>query len=172
MPSRPLVQFPDPRLTRPAAPVDAFDPSLNALAEDVRDTLLAVSALGLTAPHIGVAARLVVARMAAEAEPRIYVNPAVLWTSPDTVTHEEGSVSMPGVRERITRPARIRFAYQDLDGQAQEAEAEGFPAAILQHEIDQLDGVFWIDRLSRLKRDRLLKRFEKLRRSPAVSDGA
>ncbi|MBE7249605.1 MAG: peptide deformylase [Actinomycetospora chiangmaiensis] len=172
MPSRPLVLFPDSRLTRPAAPVDAFDPSLKALAADVRDTLLAVSALGLTAPHIGVAARIVVARMAAEADPRVYVNPALVWTSPDTAAHDEGSVSMPGVRERITRPARIRFAYQDLDGQAHEAEADGFPAAIVQHEIDQLDGIFWIDRLSRLKRDRLLKRFEKLRRTPATSDGA
>jgi peptide deformylase len=82
--------------------------------------------------------------------------------------HDEGSVSMPGVRERITRPARLRFGYRDLDGSTHEEEADGFPAAVIQHEIDQLDGIFWIDRLSRLKRDRLLKRFEKMKSAKAV----
>ncbi|WP_070999433.1 peptide deformylase [Methylobacterium sp. C1] len=161
MPARPLVLFPDPRLTRPAEPVDAFGPSLQALADDVRDTLMAESAIGLTAPHIGVPARLVVVRMSPDESARIYVNPVVSWASPETATHDEGSVSMPGVRERIARPARIRLSYRDLDGSAREAETEVFPAAVLQHEIDQLDGVFWIARLSRLKRERLLKRFEK-----------
>ncbi len=163
MPARPLVLFPDPRLARPAAPVDAFGPSTQSLVDDVWDTLLAASAIGLTAPHIGVAARVVAIRMSPEDDRRLYLNPTILWASPDTATHEEGSVSMPGVRERITRPARIRFGYRDLDGAAQEAEVEGFPAAVVQHEIDQLDGVFWIDRLSRLKRERLIRRFAKRR---------
>lgn len=161
MPARPLVLFPDPRLARPAASIDMFGPSLNALADDVHATLLAEGALGLTAPHIGVSARVVVIRMPPEAAPSVYVNPEIVWASPDTAMHDEGSVSMPGVRERITRPARVRFGYRTLDGLAREAEADGFMAAIVQHEIDQLDGVFWIDRLSRLKRDRLLKRFGK-----------
>lgn len=161
MPARPLVLFPDPRLAQKAAPVEAFGPDLQAVAEDVRETLLAVSALGLTAPHIGVLQRVVVARMAPEDAPRIYVNPVLLWASPETATHDEGSVSMPGLRERITRPARIRVGYRDLAGSPHEEEAEDFAAAILQHEIDQLDGLFWIDRLSRLKRERLLKRFSK-----------
>jgi peptide deformylase len=165
MPARPLVLFPDPRLIRPAAPVDGFGPSLTSLADDVRDSLLAESAVGLTAPHIGVPARVVVIRMLPDEDPRVYVNPEIVWTSPETATHDEGSVSMPGVRERITRPARVRFGFRSLDGSAHEEEADGFMAAIVQHEIDQLDGVFWIDRLSRLKRDRLLKRFGK-RRSP------
>jgi peptide deformylase len=163
MPARPLVLFPDPRLSRPAAPVEAFGPDLRALADAVRETLLAANAIGLTAPHIGVPERLVVTRMSPEEGLRVYVNPAILWASSDTATHDEGSVSMPGVRERITRPARVRFGYRDLDGLAHEAETEGFPAAVIQHEIDQLDGVFWIDRLSRLRRDRLLKRFGKLK---------
>ena len=161
MPARPLVLFPDPRLALKAAPVEVFGPDLHAVAEDVRETLLAVSALGLTAPHIGVLQRVVVARMAPEDAPRIYVNPVLLWASPETATHDEGSVSMPGLRERITRPARIRVGYRDLAGSPHEEEAEDFAAAILQHEIDQLDGIFWIDRLSRLKRERLLKRFSK-----------
>ena len=161
MPARALVHFPDPRLTRVAVAVEEFGPDLAAVAEDVRETLLAVSALGLTAPHIGIPQRVVVARMAPDEEPRTYVNPSVLWASPDTMAHDEGSVSMPGVRERITRPALIRIGYRDLAGEAHEQELAEFPAAILQHEIDQLDGIFWIDRLSRLKRERLLKCFAK-----------
>ncbi|KNY21349.1 peptide deformylase [Methylobacterium sp. ARG-1] len=168
MPARPLIRFPDSRLSRPASPVDDFGPSLKSLAEDVRDTLLAVSAIGLTAPHIGVPERVVVIRLSPDEDLRVYVNPEILWASPDTAMHDEGSVSMPGVRERITRPARLRFGYRDLDGSIHEEEADGFPAAVIQHEIDQLDGIFWIDRLSRLKRDRLLKRFEKTKSTKAV----
>ena len=143
--------------------MEVFGPDLHAVAEDVRETLLAVSALGLTAPHIGILKRLVVARMAPDDEPRLYVNPVILSASSEMALHDEGSVSMPGMRERITRSARIRIAYQDLAGEAHEEEATDFPAAILQHEIDQLDGIFWIERLSRLKRERLLKRFAKTR---------
>ena len=164
MPARPLVLFPDPRLSRPAAPVEAFGPELRALADAVRETLLAANAIGLTAPHIGVPERLVVTRMSPEEGLRVYVNPAILWASSDTATHDEGSVSMPGVRERITRPARVRFGYRDLDGLAHQAETEGFPAAVIQHEIDQLDGVFWTQRLSALKRDQVMRRYQKLRR--------
>jgi peptide deformylase len=166
MPERALVLFPDPRLASPAAPVDAFGPSLEALVADVRDTLLGASALGLTAPHIGVPARVVVIRMSPEEHPRAFVNPSLVWTSSETATHDEGSVSMPGVRAPVTRPARVRFAYRGLDGSRHEEEASGFLAAVVQHEIDQLDGVFWIDRLSRLKRDRLVKRFGKLKPAP------
>lgn len=163
MPARPLVPFPDPRLSRAAQPVETFGPELAALADDLRDTLLEVSAIGLTAPHLGVAARLMAIRMAPDEDLHVYVNPSILWASDETETHDEGSVSMPGVRERITRPARIRFAYSSLDGARHEQEADGFHAAVVQHEIDQLDGIFWIDRLSRLKRERLLKRFGKLK---------
>lgn len=163
MSARALVLFPDPRLSCPAAPVDEFGLGLKVLADDVRDALVTASAIGLTAPHIGVPARVMVIRMSPEQAPHVYVNPALVWASADTATYEEGSVSMPDVRERITRPARIRFGYKDLDGADHEEEADGFLAAVIQHEIDQLDGVFWIDRLSRLKRERLLKRFGKLK---------
>ena len=96
---------------------------------------------------------------------RIYANPEVVWASPDLARHAEGSISMPGVSEEVERPARVRIRYQDLDGTERTEEADGFRAACLQHEIDQLDGVFWIQRLSRLKRDRLIKRFGKLGRA-------
>ena len=121
-------------------------------------------ALGLTGPHIGVPVRLTVIRAGLELTPRTYVNPELVWASPETVRHREGSVSMPGVDEEIERPARVRVRWRDLDGTAHEAEEEGFAAACLQHEIDQLDGLFWIERLSRLKRERVLKRYAKLHR--------
>ena len=164
MPARPLVMFPDPRLRQKAEPVDVFDEALASLAQDLIDSLVAAPAIGLTGPHIGIPRRLVVIRLADDAIMRVYANPTVVWTSPEKKTETEGSVSMPGISEQIERPARIGFTWQDLSGKLQEAEADGFLAVVLQHEIDQLDGIFWIDRLSRLKRDRAIKRFEKAKR--------
>jgi peptide deformylase len=154
--------FPDPRLRRPAAAVSEFGPDLARLASDVADTLGAVAAIGLTAPHVGELQRVVVTRLEPGTETRVYVNPVVSWASAELAAHEEGSVSMPGVRETITRPERVRIGFQTLAGEPREEELAGFPAAVLLHEIDQLDGIFWIDRLSRLKRDRLIKKYGKL----------
>ena len=162
MPARPLVVFPDHRLRQQAAAVEAFGPDLAALGADIADTLRAVSAIGLTGPHIGVLRRIVVIRLEPAADTHTYVNPAVTWASAELARHEEGSVSMPGVRETIARPEHVRIRYQALDGAARDIQFAGFQAAVLQHEIDQLDGIFWIDRLSRLKRERLVKRYEKL----------
>lgn len=161
MPARPLVLYPDPRLRQPAGAVESFGPDLAMLAGDLADTLAAVQAIGLTAPHIGVGLRLVAIRLEPGEPTRLYANPLILSASAETESHEEGSVSMPGMRERIERPRAIRLRYQDPDGASHEDEAEGWSAAVLQHELDQLDGIFWIDRLSRLKRDRLLKRYAK-----------
>jgi peptide deformylase len=165
--ARSIVVYPDPRLRQQAQPVTAFDDALRALAQDLTDAMNAASGIGITAPHVGVPTRLVAIRHEPATEPTIYVNPQVVWSSAETIRHTEGSVSMPGVTEEIERPARVRVTYQDLDGAPREEEAEGFAAVCLQHEIDQLDGVFWIDRLSRLKRDRVIKRYEKLRRASA-----
>lgn len=161
---RMLTQFPSSSLRQPAATVDDFGPELEALVGDLQDTLTSVSAIGLTAPHIGVSRRVMVVRMAPGDYIKTYVNPVVLWASDEEEDHEEGSVSMPGIRETIRRRARTRIAFQDLAGVPAEREASGFEAAVLQHEVDQLDGIFWIDRLSRLKRDRLLARFSKMNR--------
>ncbi|QFU15762.1 peptide deformylase [Microvirga thermotolerans] len=159
---RPLVRFPDPRLRLPATPVTAFDAALEALAQDLLDTMHAAPGVGITAPHVGVPLRLAVIEIETGAGPSIYVNPRIVDASRDRIRHVEGSVSMPGVTEEVERAARVRVAFQDLEGRTHEEEAEGFLAVCLQHEIDQLDGIFWIDRLSRLKRDRLVKRFGKL----------
>ena len=165
MPARPLVFYPDRRLCLKAQPVTAWDDGLQALARDVLDTMSAVAAVGLTAPPIGDLRRLVVLRLEPQDAPRAYVNPEVVWASPERAVHPEGSVSMPGVTEPIERPAAVRVRYNDLSGAVCEEEAQGFRAACLQHEIDQLDGVFWIERLSRLRRERLIKRWAKLRRA-------
>jgi peptide deformylase len=161
---RPIVRYPDPRLTLPAQPVTAFDGALRELAADLLETLHAAPGIGMTAPHIGVALRVVVLDLDPVTGAKTYVNPEIIWASPDMIVHQEGSVSMPGVNDDIERHAKVRINYQDVDGKAQTEESQGLRAVCHQHEIDQLNGMFWIRRLSRLKRERLIKRFEKLSR--------
>jgi peptide deformylase len=160
---RPIIAFPDPRLRRPAQPVTRFDAELSALAADLLDTMRAAPGIGITAPHIGVPSRVVVLELT-PGEVRTYVNPALDWASPEMIRHTEGSVSMPGITDELERHAHVRVRYHDLDGRERIEEADGLLAVCHQHEIDQLDGIFWIDRLSRLKRDRLIARYNKLRR--------
>jgi peptide deformylase len=124
----------------------------------------AAPGIGITAPHIGVLLRVVVLDLDPVDGPRTYVNPEIIWASPEMIMHQEGSVSMPGVNDDIERHARVRINFFDLDGHARTEESQGLRAVCHQHEIDQLNGMFWIRRLSRLKRERLIKRFEKLSR--------
>ncbi|MBB2201515.1 peptide deformylase [Gluconacetobacter tumulisoli] len=161
----PIVPYPDPGLRSVAAPVTTFDAALARLAADLLDTMRAAPGIGITAPHVGIGLRLVVIALPADDQIRTYANPQVEWAGTETVRFEEGSVSMPGVSADIERPARVRIRYHDLAGATRSEEAEGLLAVCLQHEIDQLDGIFWIQRLSRLKRDRVVRRFEKLRRT-------
>lgn len=162
MPVRPIVRYPDPALDAVAEPVTVFDDTLRALATDLLDTMRAAPGIGITAPHVGVPARLVVIGLSQEGEDvRHYVNPEVVEASAERIRHTEGSVSLPGVTEEVERAARVRVRYRDLEGAEREEWAEGLLAVCLQHEIDQLDGIFWLRRLSRLKRERVLRRYEK-----------
>jgi peptide deformylase len=161
---RPIVRYPDRRLAMPARPVTAFDDSLRELAADLLDTMRAAPGIGITAPHIGVPLRVVVLELDAKDGVRTYVNPEIEWASPEMILHREGSVSMPGVNDEVQRHARVRISYWDLDGNMQSEESDGLRAVCHQHEIDQLDGLFWIQRLSRLKRERLVKKYEKMGR--------
>ena len=145
---RAIVRYPDPRLALPAQPVTVFDSALRDLAKDLLETMHAAPGIGITAPHIGISFRVVVLDLDPVDGARTYVNPEIIWASPEMIMHQEGSVSMPGVNDDIQRHARVRISYHDVDG-----------------EIDQLNGLFWIKRLSRLKRERLIKRFEKVSRS-------
>src|SRR5262245_45734499 len=161
---RPVFPYPDRRLAMPARLVTAFDDSLRELAADLLETMRAAPGIGITAPHIGVSLRVVVLELDPSEGVQTYVNPEIVWTSPETILHREGSVSMPGVNDEVSRHARVRIHYRDLDGGEHTEESEGLRAVCHQHEIDQLDGVFWIRRLSRLRRERLIKRFDKLSR--------
>ena len=160
---RPIIRFPDPRLRVAAEPVARFDADLRSLADDLLETMRAAPGLGITAPHIGVPLRLVVLELK-PGEVGVYVNPEVVEASSDTIRQTEGSVSMPGVVEEIERPARVTIRYRDLEGTEHIEAADGFRAICHQHEIDQLDGIFWIDGLSRLKRERVIARYRKLGR--------
>ena len=165
MPIRPIVRYPDPRLALPAQPVTMFDDTLRELVGDLLETMHAAPGIGITAPHIGVSLRVVVLDLDATDGARTYVNPEITWASPEMILHQEGSVSMPGVNDDIERHARLRISYQDVHGTLQTEESDGLRAVCHQHEIDQLNGLFWIRRLSRLKRERLIKRFEKMSRN-------
>jgi peptide deformylase len=159
---RPIVRYPDPRLALRAEPVTVFDDGLRELANDLLETMHAAPGIGITAPHIGVPLRVVVLDLDPIDGARTYVNPEIIWGSPEMILHQEGSVSMPGVNEDLERHGRVRISYQDVNGNIQTEESKGLRAVCHQHEIDQLNGLFWIKRLSRLKRERLIKRFEKL----------
>ncbi|MEK1870898.1 MAG: peptide deformylase [Rhizobium altiplani] len=161
---RPILRFPDIGLKTVCEPVEIFDQRLRDLADDLLDTMRAAPGVGITAAHIGVFLRVAVIELGRNEGVRHYVNPEIVSVSDDTIRHVEGSVSMPGMTDEVVRPKAIRVRYRDLTGVVHEEVAEGFLAVCIQHEIDQLDGIFWIQRLSRLKRERLVKRWEKLRK--------
>ena len=161
---RPILRYPDRRLAIPARPVTAFDGGLRELAQDLLETMRAAPGIGITAPHVGVPLRVVVLELDAKDGPQTYVNPKIEWASPEMILHREGSVSMPGINDEVQRHARVRISYWDVHGNIRSEESDGLRAVCHQHEIDQLDGIFWIQRLSRLKRDRLIKKFEKMSR--------
>jgi peptide deformylase len=157
----PIIRYPDPRLRQPCRAVETFDARLAELANDLAATMRAAPGIGITAAHVGLPERLTVIELDGPGSLRAYVNPVIDWFSPELQRHTEGSVSMPGVTEEVERPARIRLTYQDLSGAPRTEEADGLLSVCLQHEIDQLDGIFWIDRLSRLKRERVVKKYTK-----------
>lgn len=161
MPVRPLVIYPDPRLARPADPVEAFDAALESLITDLIDTMRAAPGIGITAPHIGVPLRVVVLELQPGEPPRVFVNPEIERASGPMTAATEGSISMPGIHETVERPAEVMVRFQTIDGTPARVTATGLLSTCLQHEIDQLDGLFWIERLSRLKRERAVKRYRK-----------
>lgn len=159
-----IRRYPDPALKTPAEAVSEFGPDLATLADDLYETMKAAPGVGITAPHCGILKRLTVIDIPEIGGRRDYVNPEILWASDAMMTHTEGSVSMPGMTDEVTRPAAVRIRHQTLDGTVVEEEMEGFAAICMQHEIDQLDGIFWIMKLSRLKRERLLNKWDKATR--------
>lgn len=155
-----ILRYPDPRLSQVCQPVQVFDAALRQLAHDLLETMRAAPGVGITAAHVGILQRLFVLELT-PGNPLFYVNPEILSFGPETVRHQEGSVSMPGYIEDVERRASLRVRFQDFDGKPYEEDAQGFHAVCIQHEIDQLDGIFWLKRLSRLKRERLIRKWQK-----------
>ena len=167
MPAKPLVILPDTRLRLRSAPVGAVTDDVRALAADMLQTMYEAPGIGLAAIQVGVPKRIVVVDLAKteeERDPLVLVDPEITWTSDETRIHEEGCLSIPEYYEEVERPDRIALRFRGLDGQLVEREADGILSTCLQHEIDHLNGVLFIDHLSRLKRSRVIKKFEKAAR--------
>jgi peptide deformylase len=167
---RPILVHPDPRLRKPAARVEAIDDELRALAADMLATMYQAPGIGLAATQLGVMRQVFVMDCAGKddpPEPMVFLNPEVLWTSEETVTSEEGCLSIPDVYEEVARPARVRVRWTGLDGATHEAEFGERRAVCVQHEIDHLKGRLFIDYLGAVKRTMITARMKKLKREKA-----
>jgi len=182
----PILEVPDPRLKQVSKPVDNFDDQLKILVADMFETMYDAPGIGLAAIQVGIPLRVLVIDLQPEdpdaepepcnhdghhhhhqptkKEPRIFINPEILDPSEEYSVYQEGCLSVPDIYADVERPARIRARWQDLDGNFHEEAMEGLMATCLQHEIDHLEGVVFIDHLSRLKRQMALKKLEKLRK--------
>ncbi len=165
-----LYEYPHPILKQKAEKVDKVDNELRQLLDDMLETMYVSNGCGLAAPQVGVSKRMVVIDIAAEGEeprPMYLVNPEIVWASDEKEVCEEGCLSVPGQRAEVERPASVKIRYLDYNGNPQELLAEDFLAVAAQHELDHLDGILYIDHLSRLKRQMLLKKLEKFRKENA-----
>jgi len=157
-------------LKQKSKPVEAVDDELRALMDDMLETMYAAPGIGLAAIQVGVPKRVIVMDLARGDEakqPRYFVNPEVLWASEELAPYEEGCLSVPEIYDEVERPARVRVRYLDYDGQPVEEDAEGLYAVCIQHEIDHLEGVLFLDHLSRLKRDRAISKVRKAAKDDA-----
>lgn len=167
---KPIVLLPDPILYATSKAVERFDDPLRRFAADMLETMYEAPGIGLAAIQVGVPLRIItmdLSKTEGEKQPRVFINPEILSASQDTVPYEEGCLSVPEYYEEVQRPARVRLRYTDLDGKVREEDAEGLFATCIQHEIDHLEGVLFIDHLSRLKRERAIKKFTKAARRAA-----
>jgi peptide deformylase len=161
---REILILPDKRLRLVSKPVAKIDAATRKLVEDMFETMYDAPGIGLAAIQVGEARRIVTLDLAKKDEPRepqVFINPELLWKSEALRSHEEGCLSIPEYYEEVERPAEVRVRYLDLAGKPQELMAEGLLATALQHEIDHLNGVLFIDHISKLKRDRIIKKFTK-----------
>jgi peptide deformylase len=159
-----IITLPDPKLRLVSKPIERVDDPLIRLIDDMIETMHKAPGIGLAAIQVAEPIRLLVVDIAKENEPRaphVFVNPEILWRSDERSTYEEGCLSIPEYYADVERPASVRVRALDRDGKEREVVAEGLLATVLQHEIDHLDGVLFIDYISKLKRDRVIKKFQK-----------
>jgi peptide deformylase len=165
---RPILIAPDPRLKQKSAPVEGtVSDEHRALMDDMLETMYAAPGIGLAAIQVGVPLRIIVMDLAREGEekqPRYFVNPEILWASAELQPYEEGCLSVPDIYDDVERPARVKLRYLNYKGETVEEDAEGLYAVCIQHEMDHLEGVLFIDHLSRLKRENALRKLKKARR--------
>ena len=164
---RPILVAPHPALKAKAKPVARVDEDVRRLMDDMLETMYQAPGIGLAAPQLGVPSRVLVVDVAKEGEPpqplRL-ANPEILWASEELASHEEGCLSVPEHYAEVIRPAKVRIRYRDYDDKLVEIEPEGLLATCLQHEMDHLEGVLFIDRLSALKRNIILRKLVKARK--------
>jgi peptide deformylase len=161
---REIITLPDKRLRLKSEPVKRVDSGVRKLVDDLFETMYDAPGIGLAAIQIGIPKRVVtmdLSRKEDNHEPQVFINPEITWKSEETSKYEEGCLSIPEYYEEVDRPARVKVKYLDLDGKAHEIEASGLLATCLQHEIDHTNGVLFIDHISKLKRDRVIKKFAK-----------
>jgi peptide deformylase len=185
---RPIIEIPDPLLKQVSAPVEKFDDDLRTLVADMFETMYDAPGIGLAAIQVGVPARVLVIDLQPEdedaeaevctahgdhhhthqptkREPRIYINPVLSEPGEDLTVYNEGCLSVPEIYADVERPSRVRAQWQDLEGKHHDEVIDGFLATVLQHEMDHLEGIVFIDRISRLKRQMAVKKLEKMRRA-------
>ncbi len=161
---REIIKLPDKRLRLKSEPVKRIDASVRKLIDDLFETMYEAPGIGLAAIQIAVPKRVVTMDLSKKEDdhkPQVFINPEVIWTSDETSKYEEGCLSIPEFYEEVERPAQVKVKYLDIDGNEQEIEASGLMATCLQHEIDHTNGVLFIDYISKLKRDRIVKKFTK-----------
>jgi len=157
-----IIEYPDPRLKTVARPVTRFDQRLTTLIEDMAQTMYAAPGVGLAATQVNVHERLVVLDISETKDQlHVFINPEIVWVSEETLECEEGCLSVPGVYDAVTRPAKVRVRSQQADGSASEVECEGLLSVCVQHEMDHLDGKVFVEYLSALKQSRIKTRFKK-----------
>ncbi|WP_033924190.1 peptide deformylase [Sphingomonas sp. 35-24ZXX] len=170
---RPILEVPDPRLKTVSTPVETFDDDLRTLVADMFETMYDAPGIGLAAIQVGVPLRVLVIDLQSEEDeegkpiraPRVFINPEILDPSADYTLYNEGCLSVPDQYADVERPSSIRARWQDLDGKVHEEAMDGLMATCLQHEMDHLEGILFIDHLSRLKRQMVLKKLEKMRKA-------
>jgi peptide deformylase len=161
---RKILTLPSRKLKQKSDLIDKITPEIRTLVDDMFETMYEAPGIGLAAVQVGVLKRLVtmdLSKKEGEKNPRVFVNPEIVWSSEDSSVYEEGCLSIPEVHEDVERPARVKVSFLDLDGKRHEEEADGLYATCIQHEIDHLNGVLFIDHISKLKRDRIVKKFSK-----------
>lgn len=164
---REILVAPDPRLKQKSAPVERVDDELRKLMDDMLETMYEAPGIGLAAIQIGVPRRVIVMDLSREGEPKApqyFVNPEILWTSAETTLCEEGCLSVPDLYEEVERPTKVKVRYLDYQGEIRTVDADGLLAVCIQHEMDHLEGILFIDHLSKLKRSMMLKKLEKAKR--------